>query len=36
MSRVFCLCRLPEPRANPVDLRDFEDSDTEPSMDHAP
>eukprot|EP00066_Takifugu_rubripes_P016318 XP_011605584.1 PREDICTED: tripartite motif-containing protein 44 isoform X2 [Takifugu rubripes] len=28
--------RLPEPRANPVDLRDFEDSDTELSMDHAP
>lgn len=39
-SRLFCLCsfslRLPEPRANPMDPRDFEDNDFEPSMDHAP
>ncbi|XP_029010602.1 tripartite motif-containing protein 44 isoform X2 [Betta splendens] len=28
--------RLPEPRAEPVDPRDFDDSDSGPSMDHAP
>ncbi|TKS73254.1 Tripartite motif-containing protein 44 [Collichthys lucidus] len=28
--------RLPEPRANPMDPRDFEDNDSGPSMDHAP
>lgn len=28
--------RLPEPRANPLDPRDFEDNDSGPSMDHAP
>lgn len=39
-SRLFSLCsfslRLPEPRANPMDPRDFEDDDFGPSMDHAP
>lgn len=40
---VICLCsviffspRLPEPRANPMDPRDYEDNDSGPSMDHAP
>ncbi|XP_069558018.1 tripartite motif-containing protein 44 [Brachyistius frenatus] len=28
--------RLPEPRANPMNPRDFEDNDSGPSMDHAP
>ncbi|XP_044048246.1 tripartite motif-containing protein 44 isoform X1 [Siniperca chuatsi] len=28
--------RLPEPRANPMDPRDYEDNDSGPSMDHAP
>lgn len=28
--------RLPEPRAAPIDPRDFEDDDSGPSMDHAP
>lgn len=28
--------RLPEPRANPLDPRDFDDNDSGPSMDHAP
>ncbi|XP_074533763.1 tripartite motif-containing protein 44 [Halichoeres trimaculatus] len=28
--------RLPEPRADPRDPRDFEDNDSGPSMDHAP
>ncbi|KAM3609052.1 uncharacterized protein V6R79_009112 [Siganus canaliculatus] len=28
--------RLPEPRANPVDPRGYDDSDFGPSMDHAP
>uniref|UniRef100_UPI0037E79420 tripartite motif-containing protein 44 n=1 Tax=Semicossyphus pulcher TaxID=241346 RepID=UPI0037E79420 len=28
--------RLPEPRAAPMDPRDFEDNDSGPSMDHAP
>ncbi|XP_040895013.1 tripartite motif-containing protein 44 [Toxotes jaculatrix] len=28
--------RLPEPRADPMDPRDYEDSDSGPSMDHAP
>ncbi|XP_035520149.1 tripartite motif-containing protein 44 [Morone saxatilis] len=28
--------RLPEPRANPMDPRDFEDNDSGPSMGHAP
>ncbi|XP_029951859.1 tripartite motif-containing protein 44 [Salarias fasciatus] len=28
--------RLPEPRADPVNPRDFEDNDSGPSMDHAP
>ncbi|XP_070686791.1 tripartite motif-containing protein 44 [Pempheris klunzingeri] len=28
--------RLPEPRADPMDPRDFEDNDSGPSMDHAP
>nr|XP_020474216.1 tripartite motif-containing protein 44-like [Monopterus albus]XP_020474217.1 tripartite motif-containing protein 44-like [Monopterus albus] len=28
--------RLPEPRAGPMDPRDFEDSDSGPSMGHAP
>lgn len=34
----FCsyFSRLPEPRANPMDPRDFEDNDSGPSMDHAP
>lgn len=33
----FCVSfRLPEPRADPVDPRDFEDNDSGPSMDHAP
>lgn len=30
------LFRLPEPRADPMDPRDFDDSDSGPSMDHAP
>lgn len=30
------LFRLPEPRADPLDPRDFDDSDSGPSMDHAP
>ncbi|KAK2842065.1 hypothetical protein Q5P01_012265 [Channa striata] len=28
--------RIPEPRADPLDPRDFDDSDSGPSMDHAP
>ncbi|XP_063729838.1 tripartite motif-containing protein 44 isoform X1 [Eleginops maclovinus] len=28
--------RLPEPRADPMDPRDFDDNDSGPSMDHAP
>lgn len=28
--------RLPEPRADPVNPRDFDDNDSGPSMDHAP
>ncbi|KAM7414286.1 hypothetical protein PAMA_019211 [Pampus argenteus] len=28
--------RLPQPRADPMDPRDFEDNDSGPSMDHAP
>ncbi|XP_022610248.1 tripartite motif-containing protein 44 [Seriola dumerili] len=28
--------RLPEPRADPIDPRDFDDNDSGPSMDHAP
>ncbi|XP_042352628.1 tripartite motif-containing protein 44 isoform X1 [Plectropomus leopardus] len=28
--------RLPEPRANPMNPRDFDDNDSGPSMDHAP
>lgn len=35
---LFCFpsCRVPEPRANPMDPRDLEDNDSGPSMDHAP
>lgn len=33
---VFLSSRLPEPRAEPMNPRDFEDNDSGPSMDHAP
>lgn len=32
----FFLSRLPEPRAEPMDQRDFDDNNSRPSMDHAP
>ncbi|XP_054476163.1 tripartite motif-containing protein 44 [Anoplopoma fimbria] len=33
---IEAIPRLPEPRAHPMDLRDFDDNDSGPSMDHAP
>ncbi|XP_037539103.1 tripartite motif-containing protein 44 [Nematolebias whitei] len=36
LNNIEARPRLPEPRANPMDPRDFEDNDSGPSMDHAP
>uniref|UniRef100_A0A1A7WV61 Tripartite motif-containing 44 n=1 Tax=Iconisemion striatum TaxID=60296 RepID=A0A1A7WV61_9TELE len=36
LNNIEARPRLPEPRANPMDLQDFEDNDSGPSMDHAP